>query len=165
MYYLLIFLSTLRLTNKPILAIMYRKGSDNDADALSRRPYLQLQLEQHDMCTFEQALEEFQSHLSSMSHLIFDEKLLSTIREKSKFDPTLNVSMLPHGVLYSYNDNVYYSIQLYTSVQFNFWNRRGIEYLITHLPDKLRVFFPHHIMTIQSCFGLFRLKYIRRVLL
>ena len=41
---------------------------------------------QHDMCTFEQELEEFESHLSSMSHLIFDEKM-STIREKSKFDP------------------------------------------------------------------------------
>ena len=37
-------------TNKPILTILYRKGCDDDANASSRRPDLQLQLE-HDMCT------------------------------------------------------------------------------------------------------------------
>ena len=72
--------------------------------------------------------------------------------------------MKVHGKCMLTVRNVYYSIQLYTSVQFNFRVRRGIEYLITHLPDKLRGYFPHHIMTIQSYFGIYyRLKYMRKV--
>ena len=68
---------------------------------MSRRPYLRKRLNEYDINTFEQDLEELQAHLSSMSYLMFDEKLLTTIREKSKLDPVLNSPMLPHVVIYS----------------------------------------------------------------
>ena len=95
-------------TNKPILTISYRKGLDNDADALSRRPDLQQQLNEHDLNAFEKDLEELQSFISSMSHLMIDEQLLLKIREKSKTDLALKGPLLPPGVIYSETDNLYY---------------------------------------------------------
>ena len=77
-------------TNEPILKILYRKGKANDADALSRRPDLVSQLHNYENCTFEKELEEFQSHLSAMSHFLFDENVLTKVKNATLNDPVLN---------------------------------------------------------------------------
>ena len=96
------------LTNEPILSILYRKGSENDADALSRRPDLLELISEYDLCSFEKDLEELQTHLSSMTHLIFDQTILNRIKDASKIDPALNGTFLPPGVTISQHDNMYY---------------------------------------------------------
>ena len=42
-----------------------------------------------------------------MSHLMFDEVLLSDIRTKSKLDAVLNSHVLPPEALYSYKNDLY----------------------------------------------------------
>ena len=95
-------------TNEPILKILYRKGKENEADALSRRPDLVELLSDYDLCSFEKDLEDLQIHLSSMSHLVFDETTLNRIRDAALLDLALNGAMLPPGVTLSQDDGLYY---------------------------------------------------------
>ena len=69
-----------------------------------------------------------------MSYLMFDEKLLTNIRVKSKFDPVLNNPMLPPGVIYSEKDDLYYfddklyvpnDISLINSIIYEFHDTNG----------------------------------------
>ncbi|MEY3187275.1 MAG: hypothetical protein RL675_1102, partial [Bacteroidota bacterium] len=41
-------------------------------------------------CSFEKDLEDLQIHLSSMSHLVFDETILNRIRDAALLDLALN---------------------------------------------------------------------------
>ena len=93
--------------NEPKMKILYRKGKANDADALSRRSDLIIQLHDYENCTFEKELEEFPTYLSAMSHLLFDDKILTKVKQAILNDPALNGHMLPPGVSMS-SDNLYW---------------------------------------------------------
>ena len=95
-------------TQQPILNIIYRKGKDNEADALSRRPNLAQQLDEYEHTTFENELLELHEHLTSMIHLLFDETILNKIRTTTTLDPNLNKASLPPGATYSTIDNLYH---------------------------------------------------------
>ena len=121
-------------TNQPLLRILYRKGSENDADALSRRPDLIDQLSEFDLSTFEKDLDELHTHLSAMTHLAFDDSLLTKIRTSTKNDPALNKNTLPPGVTFSQKDNLYYfgdklyipnDPEIITSILYEFHDTNG----------------------------------------
>jgi hypothetical protein len=137
-------------TNKPILSILYRKGSDNDADALSRRPDLIDQLSEYDICSFEKDLEDLQAHLSSMSHLLFDDSILTKIRTAAALDPALNGSTLPPGVTISHHDNLYYfgdklyvpnNLPLIESLLYEFHDTNGHPNHLRTLTNVAQVFY------------------------
>ena len=91
------------VTNQPILKQIYRRRKDNEADALSRRPDLVDQIEKYDSTSSEIELEELQTHLSAMTHLMFDTSMLNKIRVAASRDPALH-----KGVVYSEREDFYY---------------------------------------------------------
>ena len=66
------------------LEIVYRKGTQNEADALSRRPDLKYYLNQYDENTFEQDLESTLEFLGGMYHLQDNASILTQVREGYK---------------------------------------------------------------------------------
>ena len=94
------------------LTIVYRKGEDNDSDALSRRedlmdlteehiekhPELKRKFEEYDAGTFEQELAELRESLSGMTHLQCDDSLTKSIIDGYKYDKAFQGSSLPPGV-------------------------------------------------------------------
>ena len=94
------------------LKIVYRKGEENDSDALSRRedlqelteehiskhPELKRKFEEYDAGTFEQELAELRESLSGMTHLQCDDSLTQSIIDGYKYDKAFQGSSLPPGV-------------------------------------------------------------------
>ena len=102
--------------------ILYRKGSLNDSDPLSRRPDL-VELNEHhldsqpdtkhaielyDASQFEKELEALQHHLNGLYELQFDKEILQKIRNGYTTDPRYNGNTLPVGVELNESNGLYY---------------------------------------------------------
>jgi hypothetical protein len=95
-------------TNKPIPEILYRKGSSNEAGALSLRAELH-----HDLATTEELLLDkdvayMHDFLSTMTQLELYTKLLHKIRSGYALDPTYYNMTLPNGVHSDTTDNLHW---------------------------------------------------------
>ena len=90
------------------LEIVYRKGTQNEADALSRRPDLKYYLNQYDENTFEQDLESTLEFLGGMYHLQDNASILTQVREGYKTDPYYCKNTVPPGLRYDRERNLYW---------------------------------------------------------
>ena len=95
------------------MKIIYRKGSENDFDALSRRedledvaeesiidnPILEKKFREYDAGVFEKDLDELRESLTEMTHLQCDKQLIDNICKGYLQDPAFNGSTLPAGLL------------------------------------------------------------------
>ena len=102
--------------------IIYRKGSENDSDLLSRRPDFQqirevpldsnpdlkALLSSYDAGQFEADIATFHEFISGLYHLQMDESLLNDIKQGYTRDNTYSGRTLPVGVLYNENTGLYY---------------------------------------------------------
>ena len=89
------------------MEIVYRKGSQNCADALSRRPDLTYLLSTYDENDIDSELENLTTFLNSMFHLQVDNQLLKEIKESYNKDPAFNRSTLPPAAT-KMPDGLYY---------------------------------------------------------
>jgi hypothetical protein len=104
------------------MKIVYRKGSENDFDALSRRedlenlteesiisnPILQKKFEEYDAGIFESDLEDLRESLMEMTHLQCDKQMIDEICNGYLLDSSFNGSTLPAGVIHDSNTGLYW---------------------------------------------------------
>ena len=95
-------------TNEQCLEIVYRKGSDNDADALSRRPDLHYAAAKCDEFVNETDLEVANEFFSGMCHLQLDSQLLHKIKSGYLTDAKYSGHRIPNGVIYDDTDGLYW---------------------------------------------------------
>ena len=102
------------------MKILYRKGSENDSDALSRRegladltvesifdnPILKHNFEDYDAGIFEQELEELCESLMEMTHLQCDDQLIKDTCNRYLQDQSFNGATLPAGVILDPNSGL-----------------------------------------------------------
>jgi hypothetical protein len=93
------------------MKIVYRKGSENDSDALSRRedladlteeriidnPVLKKKFEDYDAGIFEKELEKLRESLMEMTHLQCDDLFFKGICNEYLQDPFFMVLLFPLG--------------------------------------------------------------------
>jgi hypothetical protein len=89
------------------MTILYKKGDQNQADALSRRPDLQAKLERFWDTEFENELDKFTDFIGSQTTITFDENLLNQIRQSYSIDPKYSGNTLPPGVHKDNQNNLY----------------------------------------------------------
>ena len=103
------------------MKIVYRKGSENDSDALSRRedladltedsiidnPVLKKKFEDYDAGIFEKVFEDLRESLLEMTHLQCDDLLIKEICNGYLQDPSFNGTTLPAGVILDPNSGWY----------------------------------------------------------
>ena len=91
------------------MKIVYRKGSDNDFDALNRRenledltqesihdnPILKKKFDEYDARSLERDLEDLREILFEMTHLQCDQQLNKDISNGYLRDPSFNGNTLP----------------------------------------------------------------------
>jgi hypothetical protein len=91
------------------MKFVYRKGSENDSDALSKRedladlteesiitnPVLNKKFEDYDAGIFERELEDLRESLTEMTHLQCDNQLIKEIRNGYLQDSHFNGTTLP----------------------------------------------------------------------
>ena len=101
---------------------MYRNGSKNDSDALSRRedladlteeiiidnPILKQKFEDYDAEIFEKELEDLRESLMEMTHLQCDDQLIKDICNGYLQDSYFNGATLPTGVTLDPNNGLYW---------------------------------------------------------
>ena len=90
------------------LDIYYRKGEQNQADALSRRPDLNYLINQYEQVTFEKDLEDFHEFLNGITHLQGDSTLLEEIQTSYTKDTVYTGAILPVGVKYDTDTQLYW---------------------------------------------------------
>ena len=104
------------------MKIVYRKGSENDSDALSRRedladlteesiidnPVLKKKFEDYDAGIFEKELEDLRESLTEMTHLQCDNQLITEICNGYLQDSHFNGITLPAGVTLDTNTGLYW---------------------------------------------------------
>jgi hypothetical protein len=104
------------------MKIVYRKGSENDSDALSRRedladlteesiidnPVLKKKFEDYDAGIFEKELEDLRESLTEMTHLQCDNQLITEICNGYLQDSHFNGTTLPAGVTLDTNTGLYW---------------------------------------------------------
>jgi hypothetical protein len=104
------------------MKIVYRKGSENDSDALSRRedlenlteesiisnPILQKKFEEYDAGIFESDLEDLRESLMEMTHLQCDKQMIDEICNGYLQDSSFNGSALPAGVICDSDTGLYW---------------------------------------------------------
>ena len=78
--------------------IVYRKGFENDSDALSRRPDLHHSITKLEDQLNESDLETANTFFSSMCHLHIDPTLTSQIKTAYADDSQYNGATMPRGV-------------------------------------------------------------------
>jgi hypothetical protein len=103
------------------MKIVYRKGSENDSYALSRRedladlteesiidnPIFKQKFKHYDAGIFEQELEDLRESLMEMIHLQCDDQLIKDICNGYLQDSSFNGTTLPAGVTLDPNDGLY----------------------------------------------------------
>ena len=104
------------------MKIIYRKGSDNDSDALSRRedlaklteeniidnPVLKKKFEDKDAGIVEKELEDLREGLMEMTHLQYDDLLIKEMCNGNLQDPSFNGTTLPAAVILDPNTGLYW---------------------------------------------------------
>ncbi len=104
------------------MKIVYRKGSENDSDALSRRedlsesteesiidnPILKNKFEDYDAGIFEKELEDLKESLMEMAHLQCDNYLITEMCNGCLQDSQFNGTTLPAGVTLDPNTGLYW---------------------------------------------------------
>ena len=104
------------------MKIIYRKGSDNDSDALSRRedledlteefildnPSLKKKFDEYDAGSFERDLEDLRESLLEMTHLQCDQQLVKEISNGYSQDSSFNGNTLPARVIFDPNTGLYW---------------------------------------------------------
>jgi len=104
------------------MTIVYRKGSENDSDALSRRedlndlteesiidnPILKKKFEEYDAEIFENELEDLHESLMEMTNLHCDDQLIKNICNGYLQDSSFNAATLPAGVIIDPNNRLYW---------------------------------------------------------
>ena len=88
--------------------ILYRKGEDNDSDALSRRPDLHFSVTKYTDMVNENDLELANEFFSSMCHLQIDDKVTQKIIGSYPQDPMYNGLTLPRGMTFNAHSGLYY---------------------------------------------------------
>jgi hypothetical protein len=88
--------------------IIYRKGSENDSDALSRRPNLHHEITTYDNLVQEKDLEIANEFFSSMYHLQVDKDFIHKIVSSYPLDPTYAGTTIPRGTHLNDHDGLYY---------------------------------------------------------
>jgi hypothetical protein len=104
------------------MKIVYRKGSENDSDALSRRedlakltkesiidnPVLKNKFEDYDAGIFVKELEDLRVSLTEMTHLQCDNQIITKICNGYLYDSHFNGTTLPAGVTLDPNTRLYW---------------------------------------------------------
>jgi hypothetical protein len=104
------------------MKIVYRKGSENDFDALYRREdladlteesiinnsILKHKFEDYDAGIFENELEDLRESLMEMTHLQCDDQLIKDICNGYSQDTSFNGATLPAGVPLDPNNGLYW---------------------------------------------------------
>ena len=105
------------------MTIVYRKGSENDSDALSRRsdlmdlteesikdnPDLERKFHEYDAGIFERQIDELRIGLSAMVHLQFDDEITKSIAGGYQYDKAFNTGItLPPGVQHDPSTGLYW---------------------------------------------------------
>ena len=94
------------------MTIVYRKGSENDSDPLSRRsdlmdlteesikdnPELERKFNEYDAGVFEKQIDELRVGISAMVHLQCDDALTKSIADGYQFDKAFSGATVPPGV-------------------------------------------------------------------
>ena len=105
-----------------VYEIVYRKGSENDSDALSRRedladlteesiidnPVLKKKFEDYDAGIFEKELEDLRESLMKMTPLQCDDLWIKEICNEYLQDSAFNSTTLPAGVILDPNSGLYW---------------------------------------------------------
>jgi hypothetical protein len=104
------------------IKMVYRKGSENDSDALRRRKdlaalteesivdnlTLKKKFDEYDARVFEKELEDLRESLTEMTHLQCDDRLIQDICNGYLQDPSINGTTLPAGVILDPNTGLYW---------------------------------------------------------
>ena len=105
------------------MKVVYRKGSEDDSDALSRRedladlteesiidnPVLKKKFEDYDAWIFKKELEDLRESLMEMAHhLHCDDLLIKETCNGYLQDPSFNGTTLPAGVILDPNTGLYW---------------------------------------------------------
>jgi transposase InsO family protein len=88
--------------------ILYRKGSENDSDALSRRPDLHHEIVTYDKLVQEKELEIANDFFSSMYHMHVDREFVHKIVSSYPLDSTYGGVSIPRGTHLNDSDGLYY---------------------------------------------------------
>ena len=91
-----------------VLEILYRKGKDNEADALSRRTDLHYALSAYEDTVLENELSDVQEFLSALTTVSINENILQKIRTSYALDPAFRKGNLAPGVALDDQDGLYY---------------------------------------------------------
>jgi hypothetical protein len=103
------------------MKIVYRKGSENDSDVLSRREdladlteesivdnyTLQKKFDEYDAGVFKKELEDLRESLTEITRLQCDDSLIQDVCNGYLQDQSFNGSTLPAGVILDYNMGLY----------------------------------------------------------
>ena len=104
------------------MKIIYRKGSDNDSDALRRRenledlteefildnPILKMKLDEYDAGSFERDLGDLRESLLEMTHLQCVQQLVKEISNDYSQDSSFNSNILHVGLIFDPNTGLYW---------------------------------------------------------
>ena len=104
------------------MKIIYRKGSDNDYTALSRRedledlteefildnPILKMKLDEYDAGSFERDLGDLRESLLEMTHLQCVQQLVKEISNDYSQDSSFNSNILHVGLIFDPNTGLYW---------------------------------------------------------
>ena len=88
--------------------ILYRKGTENDSDALSRRPDLHHEIVAYEDLVQEKDLEIGNEFFSSMYHMLVDEDFVQQIVSSYPLDPAYGGISIPRGTHLNDHDGLYY---------------------------------------------------------
>jgi hypothetical protein len=88
--------------------ILYRKGSENDSDALSRRPDLHHEIVTYDKLVQEKELEIANDFFSSMYHMHVDKEFVHKRVSSYPLDPAYGGVSIPRGTHLNDSDGLYY---------------------------------------------------------
>jgi hypothetical protein len=93
---------------EPTFEILYRKGYENDSDALSRRPDLHHEITTYDNLVQENDLEIANEFFSSICHMQIDKDVVHKIVSSYPLDPAYGGTSIPRGTQLNENDGLYY---------------------------------------------------------
>ena len=88
--------------------ILYRKGTENDSDALSRRPDLHHEIVAYEDLVQEKDLEIGNEFFSNMYHMQVDKDFMQQIVPSYSLDLAFGGTSIPRGTQLNDNDGLYY---------------------------------------------------------
>ena len=93
---------------EPTFEILYRKGTENDSDALSRRPDLHHEIVKYEDLVQEKDLEIGNEFFSSMYHMQVDKDFVQQIVSSYPLDTAYGGTSIPRGTHLNDHDGLYY---------------------------------------------------------